>query len=139
MNTILFDGEYAVDLANQIAPYGGNFIVNDTIVLVAEKDDDVRAAVIFNRFEEHSVEASIVSSGRYVYPKFIHLVYAQVFNHQNKDVLIMWTSSENERMNNIHEKLGHSKSGTCPNKFGDEDGILWTFTKEQWKRNSKYS
>lgn len=139
MNTILFDGEYAVHLANRIAPYGGNFIVNDTIVLVAEKEEDVRAAVILNRFEEHSVEASIVSSGRYVYPKFIHLVYAQVFNHQNKDVLIMWTSSKNERMNKIHEKCGHSKSGTCPNKFGDEDGILWTFTKEEWKRNSKYS
>ncbi len=134
---VFYDGQ-AAEIASNIAPYGGNFIPSDTAVLVNCKDGDVHAAVIFNHFENNSVEATMAVNG-FVSPAFIKTVYQFIFETQGKQVLLMWTSKENNGMNRIHRKLGHQQSGTCPHLFGDEDGVLWTMTRTDWMLKSKFS
>lgn len=128
-------GEQAAELANTLSLIGGNFRPEDTVCLCNTVDDDViHTVVVFNRFNKNDVEATIISDGSFIPRTFIRSVYEYVFYGQRKNVLIMYTSVENDRMNKIHKKLGHRLVGVVPGKFEYSDANMWVATPEILER-----
>ena len=125
---ILITGFDAARLAEEVSPVGGKFSHNDTVCLCNVKDDQIHTVVILNRFNKFDLEATVVSDGTYIPRSFFLSVYEYVFLYERKNVMIMFTSVENERMNKIHEKMGHRYIGEIPGKFGDQDAVMWIAT-----------
>ena len=133
---IVITGFDAARLAEEVSPAGGKFLHTDTVCLCNVRNDLIHTVVILNRFNKFDLEATVVSDGSYIPRSFILSVYEYVFLYEQKNVMIMYTSVENERMNKIHEKMGHKYIGEIPGKFGDEDANLWIATKdvlERWR------
>ena len=131
---MIVTGFDAARLAEEVSPEGGKFVHSDTVCLCHVVDDVIHMVVVLNRFNAHDVELSVISDGTYFSRKFIRDVYTYVFEHEGKSVAMMYTRKSNDRMNVIHEKLGHQFIGEVPGKFGDESGLLWIATAETAKR-----
>lgn len=128
-----FYGEPAVELANSVFP--ANWRKDDIIVIIHAVENDVSSMCILNKFEEHSVELTFAHFNRLAkISDFAQEVFDEIFIHQDKKVAIMITASKNSKMNILHKRLGHTQSGRIPNRFGDDDGILYTITKEEAER-----
>lgn len=125
-----FFGETAVQLAKSVFP--ANWKTDDIIVIIHAVEDEVSSMCILNRFDEHSVEITFAHLNRLVdISLFTKEIFDEIFIHQNKKVAIMITASRNQRMISLHKRLGHKQTGFIPKRFGDDDGILYTITKEE--------
>lgn len=125
---IVVTGFDAARLAEEVSPIGGKFSHTDTVCLCNVRNDLIHTVVILNRFNKFDLEATVVSDGTYIQRSFFLSVYEYVFLYEQKNVMIMFTSVENERMNKIHEKMGHRYIGEIPKKFGDQDANIWVAT-----------
>ena len=133
---IVVTGFEAASLAEEVSPVGGKFSHTDTVCLCNVRDDLIHTVVILNRFNKWDLEATVVGDGTFISRMFIRSVYEYVFLYEQKNVMMMFTSVENDRMNKIHEKMGHKYIGEIPGKFGEQDAKLWIATPEileRWK------
>lgn len=126
-------GEAAVEAASNLFP--GNWIAEDTVVILHVVGAEVLSACILNKFEEHSVELTFAHVNKLSNVReFTQEVFDEIFIVQKKKVAIMCSSVENKRMILLHKKLGHTFSGIIPLRFGDADGFIFTVVREEAER-----
>jgi len=128
-----FYGETAVQLANSVFP--AQWKANDIVVLVHAVENEVASMCILSNFDQHTVELTFAHINRLSNVKeFTKEIFNEIFIHQGKQVAIMITAESNSRMNRLHQRLGHVRTGFIPKRYGTEDGIIYCITKEEAER-----
>lgn len=107
------------------------------IEIDSDGNPKILCVAALNNWTAHTCEGHLVSDGtmRGLNRTFGFAVYQYVFEQAGRTHFKFFTSVDNVRANNMHEKLGHTRLCRVADFYGeDQDAFMYGLTRKQWRK-----
>ena len=107
---------------------GGKYHADDAQAIGLEKEGQIIAGVIFERYNGHSMWVHVAIEGRLT-PDFIRAIFRYAFVDCDVEKVIGTVASTNVKAIKFDESLGFTEEGRIRNAMPDGDIIIYTMSK----------